>query len=147
MANQYTAKPIPNGVRELYEGGATQTEIAERHGVSQKMVFGWFKKLGIKSRVAKKRNQWNENNTSWKGKDAGYASIHYWVEKRLGKANKCIYCGVSKTYRGSVEWANIGHKYERDLNQWVQLCRKHHRQMDKGNLDILNYLRGLEVSD
>lgn len=139
MANQYTALPIPDGVEELYKQGLTQKEIGDKFGVSQKMVFGWFKKLGIKSRIASKRNQWGELNHMWKGDEATYQAKHHWIEKQQGKPNKCQHCGITT---GIIEWANIGHKYKRDIKDWVRLCRKHHRQMDKGNLDILNSLRG-----
>lgn len=137
MANQYTATPIPSGVEELYNQGFTQAEIAQGFGVSQKMVFGWFKKLGIKSRIAAKRNQWGENNTYWKGDNASYQAKHHWIEKQLGKPRICQNCGSKNlTYRGAYEWANVGHTYRRILNEWIRLCRPCHRKHDKLGLSV-----------
>jgi len=45
----------------------TQKEIGDKFGVSQHVIQRAMKKMGIKSRRAKKRNQFGENNSSWKG--------------------------------------------------------------------------------
>ena len=54
-------------VKEMYERGSTQAEIAEALGVSQKVVWRFMKNHGIKARVASKRDQEGENNSYWKG--------------------------------------------------------------------------------
>jgi hypothetical protein len=53
-------------VLRLYESGHTQVEIGQIFGCSQKVVFGFMKRNGIKARIAKKRNQYGENNSNWK---------------------------------------------------------------------------------
>lgn len=53
-------------VLRLYESGHTQVEIGQIFGCSQKVVFGFMKRNGIKARIAKKRDQYGENNSNWK---------------------------------------------------------------------------------
>jgi len=94
--NQYNYTPIPpkEKLESLYYSGMTQTEIGEMCGVSQRIVFGWFRKLGIKSRIAKKRNQFGKNNSSWKGKRAGYDAFHMRVKALRGTPKECDVCGT-----------------------------------------------------
>ena len=75
--------------RELYESGMTQTEVATELGTTQKVIRSLFKRNGHKSRVAKKRNQYGENNAYWGGKtgEVGYAANHLRVERLRGKPN------------------------------------------------------------
>lgn len=60
---------------ELYESGMTQTEVAERLGVTQKVIWNAFRKKGYVCRIAKPRDQFRENNANWRGSDVGY---HAW---------------------------------------------------------------------
>ena len=133
MANKYTAHPIPSKqyLESLYfNENMTQEEVGKELGVTQKVVFGWFKKLGIKSRVAKKRNQWRENNSSWKHNQATYAAYHYRVEAKRGKPSLCEVCETTKAKR--FEWANINGKYE-DTKDYVRMCKSCHARFD-GNI-------------
>lgn len=70
MSNQYTYK-VPFTKEELIEDyeqrNMTQDEIAAKWGVTQKVVWHAMYKMGIKARKAFKRNQYGENNSSWKG--------------------------------------------------------------------------------
>jgi hypothetical protein len=45
----------------------SQIEIGIKYNVSQRVVWRAMKRMGIPARKAVKRNQWRENNTSWKG--------------------------------------------------------------------------------
>ena len=54
-------------VKELYESGMTQEEVGAFFGVSQKVIYRFMKNHGIKARVAAKRDQRGEKNSSWKG--------------------------------------------------------------------------------
>lgn len=70
MTNIYTYKS-PCNEETLYDlyvvKGMTQTEIAEKLGTSQKVIWRALKKMGIPSRKAAKRDQSGEKNSSWKG--------------------------------------------------------------------------------
>lgn len=51
-----------------------------------------------------------------------------WVERHKGKPSKCEMCGTeSKKW---YDWANISHKYLRDLNDFMRMCRPCHRKYD-----------------
>lgn len=54
-------------IREMYESGMTQSEIASEIGVTQKVVWRFMLRHGIKARNPVKRNQLRENNSYWKG--------------------------------------------------------------------------------
>lgn len=141
MANKYTAYPVPpkEDLECLYfEKQMTQVEIADHYGKTQKMVFSWFKKHKIKSRIARKRNQIGESNHSWKGNKATYAAFHYRVEAVRGKPHYCSACGTLNATR--YEWANLTGKYE-DLNDYARMCIKCHRAYDKKRPNSSKHVR------
>lgn len=59
--------------------------------------------------------------------ELSYSGLHTWIKRQRGKAQKCEWCGDDKT----IDWANKSHKYKKDLDDWIALCRKHHIQYDK----------------
>jgi hypothetical protein len=130
MANKYTAKPIPpkDILEKMYNDEfLSQSEIGEKFQTTQKVVYSWFKKLGIQSRVPYKRFQNGEKNNSWKGNDATYAAFHYRVESARGKPHYCSACGTMDAKR--YEWANLTGKYD-DLMDYARMCVSCHRKYD-----------------
>ena len=71
------------------------------------------------------KRHWN-----WKGEGVGYSSLHVWVKRHKGKPKKCIFCGENKK---RITWANIDHKYKRNLNDFIALCMSCHRKYDIKN--------------
>lgn len=67
-----------------------------------------------------------ENAYQWKGQKVGYVGLHRWVYKQLGKAKICTWCRSTE----NIQWANISGKYERKINDWMQLCAKCHHKYD-----------------
>lgn len=132
MANKYTKTPNPpkDELENLYHNDfMSQSEIAEKYGVTQKIVWRWFRDLNIKSRKPYKRNQKGSKNDSWKGENATYAALHYRVEAKRGKPNFCEACGIidkSKRY----EWANLTGNYT-DVMDYSRMCVPCHRKYDK----------------
>lgn len=63
----------------------------------------------------------------WKGDHVGYSALHKWVKRRMGKADKCILCN-SKL---DVQWANKSYQYQRDVKDWMKLCRLCHVRRDR----------------
>lgn len=61
-----------------------------------------------------------ENHWFWKGESVSYRNLHRWVERKLGKAYMCQVDPTHKSTR--YHWANISHKYKRDLSDWIQMC-------------------------
>lgn len=128
--NKYTAHPIPpkNQIDALYFGqNKTQVEIGQHFGVTQKVVFRWFRALGIKARIAAKRDQRGSKNSGWKGDSIGYAALHLRVEAKYGKPRLCAECGTTTAKR--YEWANISGKYL-NVDDFCRLCRSCHAKFD-----------------
>lgn len=73
-----------------------------------------------------KPNSKGEKNRSWKGKEAGYGSIHEWVSRWKGKPSTCEWCGKKNLFGHQIQWANIDHKYLRILDDYIRLCAKCH---------------------
>lgn len=117
------------GIGGLYESGMSQVEIAQHYNVSQPFICRLMKNLGIKARVAKKRNQFGKNNDSWKGKDAGYAALHYRVYNAKGKPSKCDECGYDKDDR-RYQWASLTGNFA-DINDYKRMCESCHAKYDK----------------
>jgi hypothetical protein len=136
MANKYTATPIPSRLKEFYDSGLSQTEIAELFGVSQKIVWGWMKRADLKARVAAKRDQRGEKNAYWGGKDGivGYEAYHYRVIARRGQPSECVDCGTTDPSK-KYDWANLTGNYA-DVNDYKRLCRSCHSKLDRKILNI-----------
>lgn len=129
MANKYTAQKINiKKAISLYEKGHTQSEVAHILGTTQKVIYARFKKIGYVSRKAIKRNQTRENNDSWKGSSAGYAALHYRVQKLRGLPNYCSMCETKTAKR--FEWANMTGEYT-NVFDYVRLCKSCHSKFDK----------------
>ncbi len=71
------------------------------------------------------------DHPNWKGDKVSYRSLHYWVQRHLGKPKKCEDCGITDLRPRQYHWANISGKYMRDLSDWKRLCVKCHRKFDK----------------
>jgi len=78
----------------------------------------------------KKGENIGEDNHKWKGDSVSYRNLHRWIERNLGKASKCEYCGKEGVGR-EIHWANKNHLYKRNLEDWTQLCVKCHAKHDK----------------
>ena len=84
----------------------------------------WFKK-GHKS--------WNKGVMIGSGNYSnGYDAIHEWVERWLGKPEKCEQCGKNK----NLQWSNIREKYKRIFYDWQRLCAKCHHRYDYENFGL-----------
>lgn len=79
-----------------------------------------------------------ENNHSWKGNNAGYVSLHDWIKKYFGKANKCdnrnnkILSFECSKKSNNFQWAlKKGNKYSRKIEDYFQLCVSCHSKYDR----------------
>lgn len=137
--NKYLKTPHPakEELERLYfMEFMSQVEIASKFKTTQKIVFRWFKDLGINSRIAAKRNQRGGLNHQWKCDKASYAAFHYRVSGLRGKANKCEKCGRSDA--GIVyDWANQTGKYN-EVTDYKMMCRSCHFKMDKAQMKNKN---------
>jgi predicted DNA-binding protein YlxM (UPF0122 family) len=127
-------------IKNLYEKGLTQSEIADKLNTTQKVIYSIFKRNKYKCRVAKKRNQYKENNSSWVGNNAVYATIHKRIEVLYGKPCKCEICGCIKP-NIRYEWANITGDYFDIKNGYKRMCVSCHRKFDKSEKGIKNNVK------
>ncbi len=72
-----------------------------------------------------------ENHYKWKGEKVLYRALHTWVQKVLGKPEKCENCGTDNLSGHKIHWANKNGLYRRKKNDWVRLCTKCHGKHDK----------------
>lgn len=70
-----------------------------------------------------------KGHPNWKD-NVGYAALHGWVKRRLGRPMKCEFCGFKSTDPRKIHWANKSQKYRRDLTDWLRLCVKCHHGYD-----------------
>ena len=84
-----------------------------------------------------------ELNPSWKGENAAYRSIHSWVVRNWGKAYLCQVCDKNNACFEGYDWANLDHKYSRNRNDWMMMCRSCHLKHDykEGLRKPKNYAR------
>jgi Ni/Co efflux regulator RcnB len=71
----------------------------------------------------------DEKAYNWKGNETGKEAKHMWVISRLGRPSKCEHCGLDDPKR-IYHWANVDHKYSRDLGDYMRLCVPCHRKYD-----------------
>jgi hypothetical protein len=84
------------------------------------------------------KGRFGEKSNAWKGNSTCYPAKHCWIKKHKIKPKCCPKCGSIK----NLEWANIDHKYKRNLNDYICLCAKCHYKHD-----IKNKLRPIYKQD
>ena len=79
----------------------------------------------------------NEQGRGWKGENVTLNTIHSWLYKNYGKANKCENencLGKSKFY----DWAKKTEcQYEKKRENFMMLCRKCHHKYDGRERNLL----------
>ena len=104
--------------------------------------LGWWKgkKRPAASTLKMIGQNRDEENCNWKGDRAGYGSIHFWVVRRKGKPLKCEVCWNDELKSRQYHWANIDHKYNRVLEDFLRMCATCHKFYDR------TFLQGKYVS-
>lgn len=72
----------------------------------------------------------------WKGDGVGYWGIHKWIMRNFGNPSICENCKKDNLTGRQIHWANISHKYKRDIKDWKRLCQSCHRLYDNGKIII-----------
>ena len=155
-------------VREMYESGMTQAEIAKELGVSQKVVWRFMLRHGIKARNTAKRNQKGEANSFWKGgrriNEHGYVEIYlpeydhtrpngyvrehiYVAEQMLGR--RLLFYGVGDQRNEEVHHIN-GNKQDNRKENLLVITAAEHRNLHWAsgkelNKILLERIRELET--
>ena len=124
-------------VREQYEAGATQDEIALALGTTQKVIWKLMIRHEIPRRKQAKRDQWGAKNHMWRGGDASYKAFHYRLTHSRGRPQTCERCGASGPGR-SYDWANLTGRYD-DPSDYQRMCRSCHWKYDRKHLNLGAY--------
>ena len=132
---QYPDEMVAN-VRERYAAGATQAEIALALGTTQKVIWNLMVRHDIPRRVAAKRDQRGEKNSSWRGDRATYTAFHNRMYALRGKPRLCETCGT--TTARSYDWANMTGRYD-DPTDYRRLCRSCHWKYDNTARNLGEY--------
>jgi len=93
-----------------------------------------MRRLGIKARVAAKRNQTGELNTGWRGEKATLSNKHKRLYRVFGSPNKCDVCGTEDETK-SYDWANLTGDYDNPAD-FKRMCRSCHWKYDKKHLNF-----------
>ena len=131
-SDMYSTKLPLDELREFYEGGMTQDEIALVYGVTQKTIWGAMRRNGMPRRMPVKRDQTGENNDSWKGDSASYKGFHSRLYTMLGRPTYCEVCGRRRGSRSRkyFQWANLTGKFN-DPKDYKRMCARCHMKYDK----------------
>ena len=74
-----------------------------------------------------------EKNPAWRGDDIG-KGVHGWLSTHYGKATKCELNPEHKSTR--YHWANLDHRYSRNIGDYRQLCPSCHERYDLNQITI-----------
>jgi hypothetical protein len=121
-------------------GCGQQTEIAKWNDTLRGHVKGRPKRFihGHNSRGARhtdsakakigaaSREAWGRRRAIYMGDPARYRALHNWLRYAKKKSGRCAECGSG----GKTEWANISGRYERDPEDYRELCVACHRTED-----------------
>lgn len=69
-----------------------------------------------------------------------YAGIHAWVRRNWGNPTICEICFKNEICKRKAHWANKDHKYSRNREDWMRVCRPCHAKYDQENNGI-NFTR------
>ena len=110
--------------RRVWNKGKKGLQVAWNKGNGE-----YAKQLGFGKWM---KGRQGEQTNYWKGDDVGYTALHDWVRRYKGKPKECEECGLVSENGRMLHWANVSNEYKRDLDDWVRLCAKCHKKLDKG---------------
>lgn len=101
----------------------------------KKMTFKQKSSLNLQG--LKLGQGWNRGLRIWEGTESKYNKLHYWLIQQIGKAERCSNCGTTDR----VDWANKSQTYQKNISDWIELCRSCHGKYDwKYRKGMLNQL-------
>jgi len=106
--------------------------IAKEFNSTYKKIRYWLIKGNIPIRSLSEAGNGKHNSEKhgmWKGDKAGYAAIHYWVQRYKPKPEVCEICGKE----GRLELSNKTGKLIRDIENFQYIHKSCHQEYDKRN--------------
>lgn len=116
---------MPKGYKK---DGSYAGKVFTKGGKSLKGMLG--KNQSKEWKEKRRLEMLGNKNPAWKGEKASYSASHHWIKQHKGIPLRCEKCGKNWTKPRSVQWANIDHKYRRNLNDWIPLCVSCHKNHD-----------------
>jgi len=115
----------------------TKKKIREKRKLQKPTFFGHkhSEKSKIKISISRKNKYVGKNNKKWKGEKAGYHAKHGWVNRWLGRPEKCMACEKDGLIKQKIHWANISGEYKREITDWLRLCAKCHALFDRNFIE------------
>lgn len=80
------------------------------------------------------KRRYGSDNPAWKGDKSCYTTKHQWISRHYGKAIMCWHPNCNNQSK-SYEWANINHRYKKNINEWLMLCQSCHSKFDKSYIN------------
>lgn len=110
------------------------------HNLGRKLSDDWKRKIGEggKGKHLGSDNPMfgmrDDKSPTWKGDSVRYSGVHIWFRKHVVKPKECQRCQKKTTY---IDAANLSGSYDRDVNDWMYLCRSCHKNIDKMLLNFI----------
>lgn len=125
----------PEPQRAWKERNREKIRVWNREYAAHKRREAGMPALGTPESTENRRNARKlagEEHPNWKGREVGYAALHRWVYRHKTKTGICSACGIS----GLTDWANLSGTYQRDLDDFIELCRSCHKRLDLRRIQI-----------
>jgi len=106
----------------------------KKHSEETKKRFSEIAKNRIFSEKTKKKMSESHRgvkNHLWKGSNASYSAIHYWLYRNFGRPVLCENTEC-KMISKNFEWSNISGEYIRKRSDWQMFCKSCHKLYDLG---------------
>lgn len=117
---------------DLYHNKKKSTiQMVKILGVSKRTILRRMKDYNIPRRTLSEAfylgGKTGKKNGMWKGDIVTYQALHSWVNRNKQKIGICTICNEYK----KTQFANIDHKYERNLDDFMEVCTECHRLYDQ----------------
>lgn len=128
-------KYMPTGVYKRTEETKRKMSLSKKGKLSNAKSKHW--KLSEERKKQLSKTNKGDKNGRWKGDDANYHSMHTYLGRNFGKANKCKNrenkCLNFECNRKSnkFHWANMkNHNYSHKIEDYMMLCASCHKKFD-----------------
>lgn len=122
----------------------TRSEEGEKRRIEAVKKSGWKVSKALKGKIPKNLESIREKAwASTRKENLTYSGIHAWVRRNWGQAieaGKCELCGIENLGSWKIHWANKDHKYSRNREDWMRVCRPCHAEYDK-KFNGINFTR------
>ena len=119
----------------LARKGKKRPELSTKYTGGGNPFFGKKHSIETKLRISENNSRprpetQGERNVQWKGTNIKYRRLHQWTQNLLGTPDTCEHCGRSNLSGHLIHWANKSGEYKRNLEDWLRLCAKCHKDYD-----------------